>query len=189
MYTVLGFNGSPRPNANTSRLIRAVLEGAAAAGAETRLHELGDLALHGCTACGTCRERAACALPDAFSALIPDLLNADAVVFGSPVYMWQVTGQAKTFMDRLRPVMNADFTTRLVKSPRLVTVFTQGQPDSTTYEDYFEHTEKLLQFLGFEHAQRLVATGTRGPDDILTHEHLLHSAREAGKTVAGSSRT
>ena len=41
----IGINASPRKKANTQTLVEAVLDGAAAGGAETRLVNLRDLAI------------------------------------------------------------------------------------------------------------------------------------------------
>ncbi len=133
MKTVIGFNGSPRVTGNTSRLVQAILAGAQAAGAKTRLVHLARLDMGGCTACMACRQQAACSQPDDMGRVVQDILHADAVVLGSPVYMWQVSGQTKMFMDRLYPLLNPDFSTRLVRRPRLALAFTQGHPDESFF--------------------------------------------------------
>ena len=119
MATVLGFSGSPRLDANTDTLVHAVLAGAASAGAETRFFRVQDMNMRPCCACMWCRENRGCAMKDEFSPLWPELFAADAVVIGSPVYMWQMTAQTKTLVDRLYPSLNPDFSTRLAHKPKL----------------------------------------------------------------------
>ena len=52
---VLAFNGSPRQNGNTSTIIRAILEGAQSAGAQTTEVRLHDINMKGCMGCLGCR--------------------------------------------------------------------------------------------------------------------------------------
>lgn len=180
MKTVIGFNGSPRVTGNTSRLVQAILAGAQAAGAKTRLVHLARLDMGGCTACMACRQQAACSQPDDMGRVVQDILHADAVVLGSPVYMWQVSGQTKMFMDRLYPLLNPDFSTRLVRRPRLALAFTQGHPDESFFWPYFEQTSKVLSLLGFTSIEIVSATGTRAPDDVEKQVATLVRAREVG---------
>ncbi len=180
MKTVIGFNGSPRPLGNTARLVKAVLAGAEAAGAKTRYVHLATLGFGGCTACMSCRTQPACAQDDAMSRVLQDIFHADALVIGSPVYMWQVTGQTKLFLDRLYPVLAADFTTRLHRRPKLALVFTQGHPDAAYFRPYFEQTRSLLGFLGFTVTDIVSAAGTRNSEDIEKQPAVLTRAREAG---------
>ena len=80
MSKVIGFSGSPRRDGNTDRLVRQVLAGAAAAGAETAFFRIPDLGIKGCAACYHCKTHDTCAIPDGMQALYREILAADAVV-------------------------------------------------------------------------------------------------------------
>ncbi|MCK7474223.1 MAG: flavodoxin family protein [Rhodopseudomonas palustris] len=110
---VLAFSGSPRENGNTDRLALAVLEGAKAAGAKTTLYRLNEMNIRGRQACNACRKKFECAVKDDMTALYGEMVTADAVILASPVYMFQMTGQTKLFVDRLFPLLESDFTSRL----------------------------------------------------------------------------
>ena len=183
MKTVIGFNGSPRPMGNTARLVKAVLSGAEEAGAKTRCVHLAALKFGDCTACMSCRKQHGCVLPDEMSKIVQDIFHADAIVLGSPVYMWQVTGLTKLFMDRLYPVLNPDFSSRLKRKPRLVLAFTQGHPDAEFFKPYFEQTRGVLGFLGFQVAEVVSAVGTRASDDIEKQPEVLARAKAAGAAL------
>jgi multimeric flavodoxin WrbA len=180
---VFGFSGSPRQDANTDKLVCAVLEGAAGAGAETRFLRVQDMTMRPCCACMWCRQNRGCALKDEFSPLWPELYEADAFVIGSPVYMWQMAAQTKMLVDRLYPVMNSDFSTRLAKKPKMALCFTQGHPDGEFFRPYFEQTAQVLRFLGFDVASPIAAVGTREPNAILEQTELLASARQLGASL------
>lgn len=103
---VIGINGSPRKQWNTATLVAKALEGAAAQGAETELVHLYDLDFKGCTSCFACKTRGGknygrCAMKDGLTPLLEKIATADGLVIGSPVYFGSVTGETRSFMERL----------------------------------------------------------------------------------------
>jgi len=104
--TVLAINGSPRKKWNTAMLLEKTLEGAASQGAETELVHLYDLDYKGCTSCFACKLKGGksygrCAMSDGLTPLLAKIDTADAFVLGSPIYFGTVTGEMRSFMERL----------------------------------------------------------------------------------------
>jgi len=99
---ILAINGSPRTTRSTTRrLAQYVLEGAAEAGAETEMIDLCDLRITACTACEGCSFNGICVYDDDVPALVERMKGADAIIFASPVYIDNVSGQMKIFFERL----------------------------------------------------------------------------------------
>jgi multimeric flavodoxin WrbA len=99
---ILAINGSPRAVRSTSRrLAQFVLEGAAEAGAETEMIDLCDLRITPCTACEGCSFNGICVFEDDVPLLVERMNGADGIVFASPVYIDNISGQMKIFFDRL----------------------------------------------------------------------------------------
>jgi len=103
---VLAFNGSPRKNWNTATLLNKALEGAAAQGAETELVHLYDLNYKGCYSCFACKTRGGasygkCAAKDDLAPILNRVEEADAIILGSPIYYGHVSGEMKSFLERL----------------------------------------------------------------------------------------
>jgi len=99
---ILAIHGSPRTiRSNTRRLAALVLEGAAGSGAETEMIDLADYHITPCTACEGCSLTGTCVFDDDVAALRARMQEADAVIFGSPVYIDNISGQMKVFFDRL----------------------------------------------------------------------------------------
>ena len=99
---ILAIHGSPRTiRSNTRRLAALVLEGAADSGAETEMIDLADYHITPCTACEGCSLTGTCVFDDDVAALAARMQEADAVIFGSPVYIDNISGQMKVFFDRL----------------------------------------------------------------------------------------
>ena len=93
--------GSPRKKGNTATILEQVLEGAAEKGAETRMIHLNGLNVRGCQGCLACRENVGeCACKDDFPDLLEAMKTCDAIAFGTPIYVFNVSGQFKCFLDR-----------------------------------------------------------------------------------------
>ncbi len=102
MVKVLGLSGSPRgEESRTLRLVNAVMEGAADAGARTEVIDVSALDLEFCIGCGICYESGECIHTDDFPLLFEKMMEADGIVLGSPVYINSVTAQMKLVFDRL----------------------------------------------------------------------------------------
>lgn len=103
---IYAINGSPRKKWNTAMLLEHALEGAASQGAETELIHLYDLDYKGCTSCFACklkggRSYGRCAMRDGLTPVLEKLGQADAFILGSPIYFGTVTGEMRSFMERL----------------------------------------------------------------------------------------
>ena len=97
---ILGVVASPRKKGNTEILVNEALKAAASLGAETELWIATDKTVEGCNSCFACIPSGECVIDDDMQKLYPLLKQADGIVFGSPVYFWSVTAQAKAIIDR-----------------------------------------------------------------------------------------
>jgi multimeric flavodoxin WrbA len=103
---VLAINGSPRKKWNTAMLLEKALEGAASLGAETEFIHLYDLDYKGCTSCFACKMKGGksygkCAMVDGLTPVLDRIATTDALLLGSPIYFGTVTGEMRSFMERL----------------------------------------------------------------------------------------
>lgn len=103
---IIAINGSPRKHKNTANLLNKALAGAAAQGANTELIHLYDLEYKGCISCFACKLRngksyGKCAVKDGLTDVLDKIANASAVILGSPIYFGAVTGNMRSFMERL----------------------------------------------------------------------------------------
>lgn len=95
---VLGVVGSPNREGRTNKLVSAALEGARQKGASAELIHLADHVVDACKDClpWVCRENQKCTYKDeAFEYLSEKILNAGALILGTPVYWWDTSGMVK----------------------------------------------------------------------------------------------
>lgn len=104
---VYAINGSPRKNKNTATLLNKALEGVKASNpdAETEVINLYDLNYTGCKSCFACKliggkSYGKCAIKDDLYEVLEKLSQADGIIFGSPIYLGQITAQLQGFFER-----------------------------------------------------------------------------------------
>lgn len=107
MKKIYAINGSPRRNRNTATLLDKVLEGAKSAATDVTAEriDLYSLKYSGCLSCFACKRKdglsyGKCAVKDDLYEVLQKLAEADAVVFGSPIYYRTITGQLHAFYER-----------------------------------------------------------------------------------------
>lgn len=103
---VIAFNGSPRKKWNTATLLEKALKGSASQGAETELIHLYDLNFKGCNSCFACKIKGGesygkCAVKDDLEPILKRIEDADTIILGSPIYFGTVSGEMRSFMERL----------------------------------------------------------------------------------------
>ena len=98
---VLMVNGSPHPNGNTATALAEMQKVFEAEGVETTLLQVGNKAVRGCVACGSCREKGKCVFDDAVNEAAPLFEAADGLVVGTPVYYASANATVIAFLDRL----------------------------------------------------------------------------------------
>lgn len=106
MLKVVGIVGSPRSGANTEYMVRYTLEELEKLGFETEVVTLHDKTINYCVGCDSCKETNECTISDDMQELTKKVADADGIIMGSPVYFGNITGLAKSFIDRLRPLRN-----------------------------------------------------------------------------------
>jgi len=106
------FNSSPRKkNSNTHFIVSEFCKGAKEAGAEIENIFLADKEIKHCLGCYTCwiRTPGICVHKDDMKELNEKFAATDIVVFATPVYVDNVSGIMKDFMDRMIPMANPHF--------------------------------------------------------------------------------
>lgn len=139
---VLLVNGSPRPDYNTGKALKAAKEGAIEAGAEAELINLYSIKnLKGCYSCFCCQRKGfskvdpVCCVKDELWPWLDKAREADVVIMGSPVYFSYPTGAFRSFYERfLFPKYSYVVGSPLVNPKNIACIFTMNCP-----KEVFEH--------------------------------------------------
>lgn len=176
------FNGSPNDEkGNTHVIAAAFAEGARKAGAQVEMVFLAKKKIAPCRGCFTCWlvTPGHCAVKDDMENLIPVFNGTDLVVFATPLYVDNVTGLMKNFMDRLVPSCDAHFSkdpggecrhdTRGAKLPDIAVISNCGFPE----QSHFQVLRLLFRRIARNMGSRLVAEIYRGGGALLAQHPLF----------------
>jgi multimeric flavodoxin WrbA len=168
---VMAVNGSPRKKWNTATLLEQALEGAAAQGAETRLIHLYDLDFKGCISCFSCKMRngesyGKCAVQDDLAPIYAEIREADALIQGSPIYFGDVSGEMRSFLDRLLfpyLVYAAPPQTLFPRKIHTAWIYAMNSPEENArqmgYDQLFAGNERFMRLI-FGHAESMMSYDT-----------------------------
>ena len=98
---VLMINGSPRAEGNTYVALREMEKIFKEEGIETEILQVGNKAVRGCIACGSCAKNGKCVFDDAVNEAAPKFAECDGLVIASPVYYASANATLIAFLDRL----------------------------------------------------------------------------------------
>ncbi len=156
---IIAFNGSPRKKWNTATLLGKALEGAASQGAKKELIHLYDLNFKGCISCFACKTKGGknygkCAVKDDLTPVFRKIERSDAIILGSPIYFGNVSGEMRSFMERLLfPYLTYTDPPQSLFPNRIKTGFiytmntTEEQMKERGYLQLFNHHEMILKMI------------------------------------------
>ena len=106
MKEVIILNASPRKNWNTYKMCESFANGVNKAGGQAKIINLYDINFKGCRSCFACKLKGGkyfgrCAYPDALTPILDEISQAYGVVLASPIYFGDVTGVARSLIERL----------------------------------------------------------------------------------------
>ncbi len=180
--------GSPRTKGNSATIVAMVLESLQKAGPQTRIFELNRMSYRGCQACMACKTASeTCVVRDDLSPVLEEITISDVVLIASPIYMWEVTGQMKGFIDRCYSYLKPDFRTnplpgRLNPGKKLVFILSQGNPDEAMYADIVLRHTNMFKRLGFSEIYPIRAVGAGPQSEVNRNSAILESV---ARTAAG----
>ena len=97
---ILGLSCSPRKSGNTEILLSEALNGAQHEGAETELFSVSGKEIKPCDGCYACSKTGECHIKDDMQTIYQKMIEADGIIFGTPIYVFSMTAQAKAVIDR-----------------------------------------------------------------------------------------
>lgn len=112
MKSVLILSASNRKGGNSETLAVEFGKGARDAGHHVETISLRDKAIGYCRGCLTCQKTMQCVIKDDVESITQKMLTADVIVFATPIYFFEMSGQMKTMIDRTNPLFPADYAFR-----------------------------------------------------------------------------
>lgn len=155
----MAINGSPRKEWNTATLLKNALEGAESKGAETELIHLYDYSFKGCISCFACKKKdgksyGKCGFKDEMTPVYEKIKDIDVLILGSPIYFGDVTGELRSFIERLLfpyLVYTMPPQTLYPKKINIGMIYTMNCPEefatSVGYDKLFSSNEQIMNMI------------------------------------------
>lgn len=112
MKKVLIISTSLRHNSNSEILAKEFERGAVNAGNQVEFISLTDKKIGFCTGCLACQETQKCRINDDAVGIAEKVKNSQVLVFATPIYYYEMSGQMKTLLDRCNPLFPSDYAFR-----------------------------------------------------------------------------
>lgn len=136
---IITISGSPRINGKTAQALDLLEKELIAQGHNIERISVGDYHITGCKGCFACHtisDAPGCIVKDDASAIIDRLVVADAVIYASPLYAYDIAAQLKALVDRHNSVCKWTQPNpfSLFKGKRVALLITCGGPDGNNTE-------------------------------------------------------
>ena len=106
---VVVLSTSLRSSSNSELLAKSFVEGARDTGNEVEYISLKNKDIRFCIGCLACQKTGHCVIKDDVADIMNSVLKADVVVWATPIYYYEMSGQMKTLIDRLNPMYSKDY--------------------------------------------------------------------------------
>lgn len=106
---VIVLSTSLRTNSNSELLAKSFVEGAKDTGNDVEFISLKNKDIRFCIGCLACQTIGHCVIKDDVADIMNSVLNADVIVWATPIYYYEMSGQMKTLIDRLNPIYSKDY--------------------------------------------------------------------------------
>lgn len=178
MKTVILF-GSPRKDGNTHALVDAFARRLREKQHEVSVLYLSDLNICPCRGCLSCLEKGECPIDDDMEQVRRHIMEAEVVVYATPIYWFGPSAQLKLVMDRSLAFLDADYSSR-VRGKKAVTLITCADESHDTCQPALDMFRKTFELLGMTYAGHVEAVGCTDKGKV--GSEMLRAAR----MVAGS---
>lgn len=114
MSKVLVISTSLRSKSNSQALAQSFAKGAEESGNQVELISLRGKDIRFCVGCFACQKTGTCIIKDDMASIVAKMEAADVLVFATPIYYYEMSGQMKTLLDRANPLFPSDYRFREV---------------------------------------------------------------------------
>lgn len=178
MKKILIISSSLRAVSNSHLLAEAFARGAREAGNDVELVTLHKKEIKFCIGCLSCQKTGKCVLHDDAPAIIGKIHDADVLVFATPIYYYEMSGQLKTLLDRANPLFGGDY-----RFTDVYMLTSAADTDETTPKRAVSGLEGWIEcFDRSRLAGTVFAGGVTDPGEITGHP-ALEEAYRMGKSV------
>lgn len=179
MKKVLIISTSLRNNANSEILARETERGAKDAGHDVEFVTLKDKEIKFCIGCLACHKHGKCVINDDANEITAKMKNADIIVWATPVYYYEMSGQMKTMIDRANSLYGTDY-----KFREVYLITTAADSSKGVVQSVINGVNGWIAcFSGVKLCGFIDGVGLEAPDDVKGNQKLLEEAYNMGRGI------
>lgn len=174
---VLIISTSLRGGSNSELLAKECEKGAREAGHEVELISLKGKDIRFCIGCLSCQKTGHCVLKDDVADIMAKVREAEVIIYATPIYYYEMSGQMKTLLDRLNPLYSTDY-----KFKEIYMIATAAEDEADTFDKAYNGLQGWVDC--FEKAALkgiVTGGGIDAANEAVRHTGVLQKAYELGK--------
>ena len=175
---IVVLEGSPNKNGSSNLLAGAFIRGAQEAGHTVEVIDAAHSKIHPCTGCIHCGYEGPCVQKDDMEIIRTQILDADMVVFVTPLYYYGMSAQLKTMVDRFC-AFNSSIQRKHMKSALLAVAWNS---DNWTFEALEAHYKTLVRYLNLQDMGMVLGYGC-GTPSMTEHSQFPQQAYSLGNCL------
>lgn len=175
---IVMMEGSPNPKGSSNLLADCFKQGAEEAGHTVEIVDAARAAIHPCTGCIHCGYEGPCVQKDDMESIRRKILEADMMVFVTPLYYYGMSAQLKILIDRFC-AFNSSIQRKHMKSALLAVAWNS---DNWTFEALESHYKTLVRYLNLTDMGMVLGYGC-GTPSMTQHSKFPQQAYNLGKRL------
>ncbi len=171
---------SLRKNSNSEILANEFIKAAKEKGNEINYINLKKIKMKFCIGCLTCGKTKKCVIKDDITKeMLDKICNSDVIVFVTPVYYYAISGQLKTFIDRMNPIYSMKY-----KFRDIYVISTAADDSNRTFKGIREDIKGFVDcYEKTKIKKTLFVGGLENPNDVRKKNKFLEKAYKMGLCV------
>ena len=170
--------GSPNQKGSSNMLADCFKQGAEEAGHTVVVIDAAHADIHPCTGCVHCGYEGPCVQKDEVESIRKKILNADMMVFVTPLYYYGMSAQLKILIDRFC-AFNSSIQRKHMKSALIAAAWNS---DDWTFEALEAHYKTLVKYLNLQDIGMVLGYGC-GTPSMTRHSQFLQQAYNMGNRL------
>lgn len=175
---IVVLEGSPNKKGSAHILADCFRQGAEGAGHTVEMIDVAHAKIHPCTGCIHCGYEGPCVQKDDVESIRKKILDADMMVFATPLYYYGMSAQLKIMIDRFC-AFNSSIQRRHMKSALLTVAWNS---DGWTFEALEAHYKTLVRYLNLTDMGMVLGTGC-GTPPMTEHSEFPQQAYNLGNRL------
>jgi multimeric flavodoxin WrbA len=186
---VIGISASPRLNGNSDLLLREALAGAESGGAQTEYLRLVDFKIAPCIECNACYKTGTCVVKDDYHIISAKMLEADRLIFATPIFFMAVCAQAKALIDRCqclwahKYVLKKPLITAVGRDRRAMVIAVGGSKSKKMFDCIRLTMKYFFDALDINYAANLFVNKVENAGQIKKHPSAMREAFALGQKL------